>query len=358
MRECVSAEVRWPSRESSALPHSRTSALAVSHSRTSALSSSGPGRRCGTAARPGSRERIGDEALRRQPRPAQVPARHRHAADEQLAGHADGHRLAGAVQDVDRASCGSAGRWRRAPRRGAARPRGHLAAPRWARTGWRAPPPGAAGGTAAPAPRRPPRRSPAPLTRPVQRPASGCSRKSCSIEGTKCAVVIALAADRRGQVAPGRGARPGAPAPAGRPPSAARRTPRTRRRRRTASSAAAPRRAPARTGRWHPREPVHQAPVLQHHPLGPPGGAGGEDHVRQVPRRQPAAAGVRRRTVLPTPRRRRGRPPGWRTPPTARRRWRPAADASAGRRGRCPRACRAAAPPGSWRRAGRRRRRP
>ena len=52
------------------------------------------GRRCGRGARRASRERVGDEPLGRQLRPAEVAAREAVAADVQLAGDADGHRLA------------------------------------------------------------------------------------------------------------------------------------------------------------------------------------------------------------------------------------------------------------------------
>ena len=47
------------------------------------------------------RERIGDEALGGQLGPVQIAARHAVAADVQLAGHADRHRFALGVEDVD-----------------------------------------------------------------------------------------------------------------------------------------------------------------------------------------------------------------------------------------------------------------
>ncbi len=46
-------------------------------------------------------ERIGDEALRRQLGAIQVPARHLHAADEELPANADRHRRAQLVEQVD-----------------------------------------------------------------------------------------------------------------------------------------------------------------------------------------------------------------------------------------------------------------
>ena len=60
-----------------------------------------PGRRSGTAARRARRERVGDEALGGQLGPVEIAAGHAGAADVDLAGHADRHRLPLRVQDVE-----------------------------------------------------------------------------------------------------------------------------------------------------------------------------------------------------------------------------------------------------------------
>ncbi len=63
-----------------------------------------PARHVAGAVQPRARrvaEGIGDEALRRQLRAAQVAAPHLHAADEQLARHADGHRAQVRVQEAN-----------------------------------------------------------------------------------------------------------------------------------------------------------------------------------------------------------------------------------------------------------------
>ena len=70
-----------------------------------------PGRRVRYSRAPGlAAERIRHEALRRQLRPAQVAAAHLHAADVQLPGHPDRHRLAPAVEQVDARVRAPAGR--------------------------------------------------------------------------------------------------------------------------------------------------------------------------------------------------------------------------------------------------------
>src|SRR5205807_1781491 len=72
--------------------------LEVSGNRSSATKSSGT---IGPGRRPSRRERVGDEALRGQVGPAEVAAREALAADVQLAGDAERHRVARRVEDAN-----------------------------------------------------------------------------------------------------------------------------------------------------------------------------------------------------------------------------------------------------------------
>ena len=121
-----------------------------------------------------------------------------------------------------------------------------------------------------------------------------CSRNTCSIDGTKCSVVIACVA---------RSARPGTPGPCGPPGRAS-----TRRRAGQQRPEELPHRdveaerrllqhrvaGRQRVGLLHPVQPVDHAAVLVHHALGPAGRAGGVDDVGQMLGRadRASAAGV------------------------------------------------------------------
>ena len=105
----------------------------------------------------------------------------------------------------------------------------------------------------------------------MQRPASGCSRKSCSIEGTKCATVIPSALDRGGQVRRVAVRRRAAPSPRGRPPSSGQKNSQTE----TSKENGVFCSTRLAGLRCRTRSCIHASrftrlPVLDHHPLGRP----------------------------------------------------------------------------------------
>ena len=153
---------------------------------------SAPDRPSGTAGRP-STNGLRDEPLRRQLRPVQIAARRPHAADVQLARHArPAPARSCASSDVharvrDRPADRDV---RRQVRSGTRPPRRRRPPLRSGRTNSTAAPAAAVRRTAAP--RDSGSASPLQITSAsvVHAAASACSRKNCSIEGTKCSVVM------------------------------------------------------------------------------------------------------------------------------------------------------------------------
>ena len=253
-------------------------------------------------------ERVGDEALRRQLRPAQVAARHARAADVQLARHADRHRLARARPARRRACSRSAGRSARprAPSLGSRTPRAvdGTSSPRWGRTGCSSAPPAAARAAAAPAPpgsASPPHDH---ARRPRSRSHAGAlQRAAAAATATRCSRADLARAGSLHQAAGSRRAVRRAPAPRVRPRSSGQNSSHTddveAERRVDCSTAVARRRAPSVACVHGQRLTTPRC--AHHHALGPAGGARGVDDVRQVLRRQPAARRVRRRLRRPTP---------------------------------------------------------